>query len=61
MSASVNAGYSSDPHGWPTENGPVDWENGRIHLKDKKGGDMNEWPERLRIREFPTAKARVPA
>lgn len=22
-------------------------------LKDKKGGDMNEWPEDLRVREFP--------
>lgn len=23
------------------------------HLKDKKGGDMAEWPEDLRVREFP--------
>lgn len=25
----------------------------RIHLKDRKGGDPGEWPEDLRIREFP--------
>lgn len=25
----------------------------RIHLKDRKGGDPDEWPEDLRIREFP--------
>lgn len=25
--------------------------------KDKKGGDWNEWPERLRLREFPLKKA----
>lgn len=25
-----------------------------IHLEDKKGGDMAEWPEDLRVREFPT-------
>lgn len=22
-------------------------------LRDKKGGDMSEWPEDLRVREFP--------
>jgi len=26
---------------------------GRVFLKDKKGGDMAEWPENLRVREFP--------
>ena len=25
----------------------------RIHLLDRKGGDMAEWPEDLRVREFP--------
>lgn len=24
-----------------------------IHLRDKKGGDMSEWPEDLRVRQFP--------
>ncbi len=28
--------------------------NSPMHLKDKKGGDWNEWPEGLRVREFPT-------
>lgn len=28
-----------------------------LNLKDKKGGDMAEWPEDLRVREFPEAKA----
>ena len=23
------------------------------HLKDRKGGDMAEWPSDLRVREFP--------
>jgi protein gp37 len=27
-----------------------------IVLKDKKGGDWNEWPEDLRVREFPEAR-----
>lgn len=26
----------------------------RVSMHDKKGGDMSEWPEDLRIREFPT-------
>lgn len=27
----------------------------RVLLEDKKGGDWNEWPEDLRVREFPAA------
>lgn len=30
-----------------------------IRLKDRKGGDMTEWPEDLRVREFPSTE--VPA
>lgn len=26
---------------------------GRLALRDRKGGDMHEWPEDLRVREFP--------
>jgi protein gp37 len=26
-----------------------------VHFDDKKGGEMHEWPEGLRVREFPTA------
>ena len=29
----------------------------RIHLKDRKGGDWSEWPEDLRVREFPARPA----
>jgi protein gp37 len=35
--------------GWNCWDGPDDpW-----HLRDRKGGDMSEWPADLRIREFP--------
>ena len=27
-----------------------------VHLQDKKGGDINEWPEDLRVREYPRAR-----
>lgn len=34
--------------------GSVPFSHGqRLHLKDKHGGDMNEWPEELRIRQCP--------
>ncbi|MBN4060291.1 phage Gp37/Gp68 family protein [Planctomycetaceae bacterium AH-315-I19] len=46
-------GDVSDPHGWPVEGGPVDWEAGEINLRSKKGSDPSEWPEDLRVREFP--------
>ena len=49
---------------WP---GPIDWDitygqppltsRVRIKLRDRKGGDWNEWPEDLRIREYPIRKA----
>lgn len=29
----------------------------RIRLKDRKGGDWNEWPEDLRVRQFPEVRA----
>jgi hypothetical protein len=29
----------------------------RVHLNDRKGGDMSEWPEVLRVREFPKEAA----
>ena len=30
------------------------WDNGKpLKLKSSKGGDMNEWPEDIRVREFP--------
>lgn len=27
---------------------------GALHLRDKKGGDMSEWPEDLRVRQMPS-------
>jgi len=37
------------------ERGSFDWENEvwSMPLKDKKGGNWSEWPEDLRVREFP--------
>lgn len=32
---------------------PVDWPNKRWPFRDKKGGDPDEWPADLRVREFP--------
>lgn len=29
----------------------------KLATKDKKGGDWNEWPEDLRVREFPTVQS----
>jgi hypothetical protein len=37
----TTGGYSTDGHGW------------RWHLSDRKGGDLEEWPEDLRVRQFP--------
>lgn len=31
----------------------LDW----LHLKDRKGGDMSEWPADLRVRQWPVAVA----
>jgi hypothetical protein len=45
--------------GWNTAFGAFEWEapgpdrRARVHLVHKKGGDPSEWPESLRIREFP--------
>lgn len=59
-----NAGQPTDSQAWP--NAWMDVEhniNGfreeyqgadcRVHLRDKKGGDMQEWPLDLRVRQFP--------
>ena len=36
-------------------------ETGVLRLEDRKGGDVSEWPEDLRIREWPRSGARVVA
>ena len=62
-----DAGFEGDtPTAWPMDTCTED-ENEfearyqgaglRIHLKDRKGGAMEEWPEDLRVREFPTVKS----
>lgn len=50
--------FDDEPNGggqWPV---PLEWSGhgvgtGRPCLRDRKGGDMREWPEDLRVREFP--------
>lgn len=37
----------------PNARSEFDEGGGRIELKDRKGGDWNEWPEDIRMREFP--------
>ena len=35
------------------------WDNGKaLKLKSSKGGDMDEWPENIRVREFPFSAMR---
>jgi protein gp37 len=65
-----DAGFEGcGPTEWPlADQGQIDFEpNGyvdeaqgspcRIRLKDRKGGDINEWPEDLRVREMPKVTA----
>ena len=43
-----------DPHAPPHFPVNVPWGlDGTIKLRDRKGGDINEWPVNLRVREFP--------
>lgn len=39
--------------GGPLAENKVRIQNGPLFLKDKKGGEMGEWPVELRVREFP--------
>lgn len=57
-----DAGFEGDElAAWPMDTDTSDRDNEwnyqgariRIRLKDRKGGDWNEWPEDLRLREFP--------
>lgn len=41
---------------WAKEHGAMTWvdkNGGRVQVPDKKGGDWKNWPEDLRVREFP--------
>lgn len=64
-----DAGFDgSDPESWPDMDpfsiehdldGTLDGYQGapvRVHLKDRKGGDMAEWPEDLRVRQMPNER-----
>lgn len=62
-----DAGFEGDElAAWPMDTDTSDRDNEwnyqgariRIRLKDRKGGDWSEWPEELRVREFPTKGAR---
>lgn len=35
------------------------WSQHRHMLRNRKGSDMSEWPESLRVREFPVAQGRA--
>lgn len=38
---------------YPDDIGPAGRRPERVHLRNRKGGDPSEWPEDLRVREFP--------
>jgi len=59
-----DAGFEGDtPRSWPMDTDVEDHPRGyredyqgapvRVRLSSRKGGDMAEWPEDLRVREFP--------
>lgn len=68
-----DAGFDGcEPDGWPDMD-PFDIEHDlggisteyqgapvRVHLKSKKGNDMAEWPEDLRVREMPVSHKEMP-
>jgi len=61
----TETGEWTNPTGWPSrsservEFNPNGWREDyqgapvRIHLDNRKGGDPSEWPEDLRVREYP--------
>jgi protein gp37 len=58
-----DAGFEGDtPRSWPMDTETVDecarsfqGDELRVRLRDRKGGDVSEWPENLRVRDFPMA------
>ncbi len=63
-----DAGFDGhEPDCWPEGTETDDWHedpsrqyqgaDARVLLRDPKGGDMDEWPEDLRVREFPQVRA----
>lgn len=63
-----DAGFEGDsgPRGWPmdtdtddsVEPGVYQGKPVRVILRDKKGGDLSEWPEDLRVRQMPLSRSR---
>jgi len=57
-------GFDGDEGEWPMDTHYTELDGGyqgapvRVKLRDKKGGAMEEWPEQLRIREFPSIYVR---
>lgn len=51
----IQGGYGDGPSNvWPSPfHNEHDGHLWRVHLSDRKGGTMSEWPEDLRVREFP--------
>ncbi|MEM1415415.1 MAG: phage Gp37/Gp68 family protein [Myxococcota bacterium] len=56
----TQGGYGSGPSNyWPRGSHYADYGDGTwtMRLKDRKGGDPSEWPEDIRVREFPEVEA----
>lgn len=59
-----DAGFEGDKDdGWPMDTHTEEYEASiyqgapvRVVLRDRKGGDMAEWPEDLRVRQFPAPR-----
>lgn len=56
-----DAGFDGDEGDWPMGTETREMDTGyqgtpvRVLLRDSHGGDMEEWPETLRVREFPVS------
>lgn len=55
VTACASHGVACGGHKWPWNENEAQarGKEPRPKLKDRKGGDMSEWPEDLRVREFP--------
>jgi len=61
-----DVGFEGDaPHSWPMDTRTEDLDSGyqgapvRVHLRDRKGADMEEWPADLRVRQLPPELERI--
>jgi hypothetical protein len=60
VTACSSHGVCCGGHKWPWNENEAQalGKEPRPRLKDRKGGDMKEWPADLRVREFPGAAVR---